>query len=98
MGQKEFWGGVVSLLFHSIHIPTCDVSVYVIYFDVPRFYVYPFSNPFPSIRESVSPLSILYPILELPYIFSSIRVSVGSLPMEFPILEPTPYIILFSKI
>ena len=42
-GSNEFWGGGVSFLFYSIHIPSDDVSVSVVICNVPFFTILPFS-------------------------------------------------------
>jgi hypothetical protein len=35
--EREKRGGGISLLFHSIHKPSSNVSVFVVFCDVPRF-------------------------------------------------------------
>ena len=62
-----------------LHFPFCPfhfkITLFVKYFNIPGFHIYPLSNPIPPIRESVSSLSILYTIFKFTNIFSTVRIT-----------------------
>ena len=73
-----------SLLFHSIHPLSYEVSVFVVYYSVPNFPIL----EFPHILSVFVMFCHVphFPILEFPHIFESTRKSECSLTMFFPIL------------
>ena len=92
--QVGFWG---SLSSYSIHLSSINISVFIVFCDIPRFTFSPNTYPFNSIMESVCTLTMMFPILPFTYILTSIWKDVSSLTILYSILE-FPYILLSIRV